>query len=378
MVGSILPIYLVLHLRMSPLAFGVVDGIYQGSAVLLRLVSGFIGDRTRRHKAVATFGYALSAICRVGLLAAGNVWTAIAATVALDRAGKGIRTAPRDALISLNSPPRELARSFGVHRALDAAGAMLGPLCAFLLLAWMPSRFDAIFVISFCVAVVGVGVIVLFVEEAPFHHGISEAEKQPSIRDVLALWKGPAFRHLLWATALLSLATVSDAFIFLSLQQQLDFSAGLFPLLFVSVSLATFALAAPTGRVADSYGRLRVFLGGHVLLLAMYLLILLPPMNSLRVGAILILLGAYYAATDGVLAAIAASRLPRDLYGSGLALLATATNVSRLVSSILFGILWTWMGQPATTAFFMVGLTVALTAAAVMLRQELTHDPPVA
>jgi hypothetical protein len=118
MVSSILPIYLVLHLHLSPLAFGTIDGLYQGFAAFARLAGGFLADRWRNHKNVASFGYGLSAACKLGLLAAGNAWGLLAATIALDRTGKGIRTAPRDALISYSSERKTLASSFGVHRAL--------------------------------------------------------------------------------------------------------------------------------------------------------------------------------------------------------------------------------------------------------------------
>src|SRR4051812_20010348 len=145
MVSSILPIYLVLHLRLSPVAFGGIDGLYQGFAAVARLAGGFVADRWRNHKSVAAFGYALSATCRVGLLAAGNTWELLAATIAIDRTGKGIRTAPRDAMISLSTDRADLASAFGVHRALDAAGAMLGPFIAFVLFS-TAAAFDAIFV----------------------------------------------------------------------------------------------------------------------------------------------------------------------------------------------------------------------------------------
>lgn len=376
MVSSILPVYLVLYLRMSPLTFGVVDGIYQGFAALLRLVSGFAGDYLKRHKAVATFGYALSAVCRVGLLAVGNTWTGIAAVVALDRTGKGIRTAPRDALISLSTPAHALGRAFGVHRSLDAAGAMLGPLCAFLVLLWMPLRFDVIFVVSFSVAIVGVGVIGLFVPSPAT--STSASEKKPTAAEALGVWRGATFRPVLIGATLLSVMTVSDSFIFLSLQRQVGFGAGFFPLLFVGVSLTTFALAAPTGRLADRRGRLRVFVAGHLLLVALYALLLLPQPSVARVIGCLALLGGYYAATDGVLAAVAASTLPRELYGSGLALLATGTNVGRLLSSLLFGLLWSSWGQDAAVTFFTGGLVVVVSGALIMLRSHMRPAPRVA
>ncbi|NUR56598.1 MAG: MFS transporter, partial [Acidobacteria bacterium] len=167
MIASILPMYLVLELGMRPLAYGVIDGLYQGFAAIVRVLAGVMADRWNRHKEVAATGYALSALCRVALLAAGGAWTAIAGIVAIDRVGKGIRTAPRDALISLRSPCRDLATAFGVHRALDAAGAMLGPLVAFAMLAAMPARFDLLFAVSFAIALAGVGVILLCVDAEP-------------------------------------------------------------------------------------------------------------------------------------------------------------------------------------------------------------------
>src|SRR5215216_1313925 len=128
MVATVLPLYLVYTLGLSPLAFGVADGLYQGGAALVRVASGFVGDRWRRHKTVAAVGYGLSAACKLGYLVVGGALGGLSALILLDRTGKGIRTAPRDALISLSTPREHLGRAFGVHRALDTAGAMIGPL----------------------------------------------------------------------------------------------------------------------------------------------------------------------------------------------------------------------------------------------------------
>src|SRR5262245_21808808 len=136
MVNSALPIYLVLHLHLSPLQYGAIDGVYNGLAVVLvSLIGGLIADRSRRHKEAALMGYVLSAVCKLLLLTAGGVWGWLIAVTGLDRIGKGIRGAPRDALISLNTPPKLMASAFAVHRALDAGGALLGPIVAFALLA---------------------------------------------------------------------------------------------------------------------------------------------------------------------------------------------------------------------------------------------------
>lgn len=163
MVTAVLPLYLVAGLGLSPLGFGLLDGIYNGFSALVRLVGGHLADRGGgRHKWVAGAGYALSAACKPLLLVAQTL-TPIGLILAADRTGKGLRTAPRDALISLSSTPENRGRAFGVHRAMDTAGALLGPLVAFLILRATVDGYDAVFTVSFCVAVVGVLVLVLFV-----------------------------------------------------------------------------------------------------------------------------------------------------------------------------------------------------------------------
>ena len=164
MVATILPLYLVYTHGLSLLQFGVVDGLYLGAAAFVRIAAGIVGDRRQRHKQVAAFGYGLSAVCKLAFLAVGPLWTAFGAIVLADRTGKGIRTAPRDALISLSSKPEQLGTAFGVHRALDTTGAMIGPLLAFGLLALTPLDFKSVFVVSFCFAIVGLAIITLFVE----------------------------------------------------------------------------------------------------------------------------------------------------------------------------------------------------------------------
>jgi MFS family permease len=373
MVASVLPVYLVFQVGLSPLAFGVVDGLYQGIAALVRVAAGLFADRWQRYKDVATAGYGLSALCRLGILAAGTSASTIAGVVALDRIGKGIRTAPRDALIALRSPCHDLATSFGVHRALDAAGAMLGPILAFLLLARLPGAFDVLFVVSFAIAVVGVAVIALFVR-APHPLQIA-AGSDMSTRGVLAAAMTPRLRTILIAGFLLGVPTISDSFIFLSLQRRLDIVPTAFPLLFVGTSIATSLLAVPFGRAADRFGRTIVFLAGYALLIAVYLTLLAPASNPAFVIVPLALLGAYYAATDGVLNALAASFLPASASASGLSLLATVINIARLIASLLFGFLWMTWDIDAAVVFFLVTLVVAACVSGSLLIRAESRSP---
>ena len=373
MVSTILPLYLLFTLRLAPLQFGIIDGIYQGGSVLVRAASGYVSDRWRDPKGVAATGYGLSAICKLGFLVIRGPFAALTALVMVDRIGKGIRTAPRDALISLSTPRSELGNAFGVHRAMDTAGAIIGPLIAFGILVVAPESFDAIFVVSFCFAIAGLALLLLFVRNPSRDPAKTEtAPPRITVRDGTHLLRAPAFRGVVILGALLSLVTVSDSFLYLSMQDQLGFSVAFFPLLFVATALVYMLLAVPFGRLADRIGRAKVFLAGYVTLAIAYAMLLLPGLSGLQIVATLVLLGAYYAMTDGVLQALASSLLPEELRATGLGLLTTATGAARLVGSIVFGIAWTLWGLQASLAIFLVALVAICLLAIVTLRRSPT------
>ncbi len=163
MVSAILPLYLLYQLQATALQLGIVDGLYQGASGLVRIGAALTADRWQRQKEVASTGYALSAFSRFGLLVFGGAVQGVAGFVLVDRFGKGIRTAPLDALISLSVPRERLGLAFGVHRTLDTAGSLIGPLLAFGLLTLAPGAFDAVFMPSLCIGLLGLAVIVLFV-----------------------------------------------------------------------------------------------------------------------------------------------------------------------------------------------------------------------
>jgi MFS family permease len=364
MVASVLPLYLVVQLGFSPLAFGALDGLYNGIGALTRLASGVAVDRWRQPKALAGLGYAVSALCRLGLLAAGRWWPGVAAVIAIDRLGKGIRTVPRDALIAHSTTPAQLGSAFGVHRTLDACGAVLGPVVAFALLAAVPRGFDVVFVASFFAAVLGLGVLLLFVENitpAPAH------ASQTPVAGLVRPLHDPAFRRAVMAATALAAATISDAFVYLVLQERLGITLGMFPLLYVGTSLSYLALAAPAGVLADRWGRWRVFLLGYGALLAVYAVLMSPAAGPLAAVAAVTLLGAYYAATDGVAAAYASGLLRPERRGTGLALLTTSTGLARLLSSVMFGFVWVAAGREQAVAVFAVILGLAIAGAALAL-----------
>ncbi|MFI0943611.1 MFS transporter [Streptomyces sp. NPDC021020] len=380
MVTAVLPLYLVTGLGLSPLGFGLLDGVYNGFSALVRLVGGHLADRGGRHKRVAVLGYGLSALCKPLLLAVHTL-PLIGAVLAADRTGKGLRTAPRDALISLSSEPGARGRAFGVHRAMDTTGALLGPLVAFLILRRAAEGYDAVFTVSFCVAAVGVLVLLLFVparvREAGPASRVREAgpasrvrETGPagkdapraSLRAAVGLLGRRELRGLALCAMALGLATVSDSFVYLMLQRRLGVPDRWFALLPLGTAAAFLLLAVPLGRWADRVGRWRVFVGGHLALLLAYGLLL----AHLRAGAlpyaVLALHGTFYAATDGVLMAAAAGSVPAALRSSGLALVQTGQAAARFFCSIAFGAAWTAFGDRSA----LTGAAVALLASVLL------------
>jgi MFS family permease len=368
MVASVLPVYLVGFLRMSPAQFGFIDGLYQGVAALVQLGGAAITDRLRRYKEAAAFGYGASLVCRVGLLATRGT-LGVSTFLTLDRLGKGLRSAPRDALISLSVPRDRLGAAFGVHRAMDAVGAMLGPLAAFAVLRAVPNGFDVVFVVSLCAAVIGFAVLVLLVE----NRQTTAAPVPVGMALTRAVVESAPFRHLLGAAILLGAVTVSDPFVYLTLQRNAALPSAAVPLLYVITSASYLVFAVPVGRLADRAGRFAVFLCGYSLLIALYLLLLAAPGGIAFVAAALLLLGLFYAATEGVLMALGSAILPENLRTSGLALLTTGLAVARFLGSTAFGISWTRYGLERTLAVFLAGLVVAIGVLA-LTRPRSDHD----
>ncbi|WP_445283197.1 MFS transporter [Streptomyces sp. DSM 118148] len=408
MVTAVLPLYLVSRLGFSPLGFGTLDGVYNGVSALVQLTGGHLADRVRNHKLMAGLGYGLSALCKPLLLLAGSVGT-LGTVLALERTGKGLRTAPRDAMISLSTPARDQGRAFGVHRAMDTTGAMLGPLAAFLILRAAADGYDAVFGVSACVAALGVLVLVLFVPgrrqtartdgkagpggpdgtggsggtggpggtdgtggpggtNRPDGPDASGGRPPVRVREALALLRLPRLRALAGCAALLGLTTVSDAFVYLLLQRRAGIGEQWFTLLPLGTALVFLSLAVPVGALADRIGRRTVFLAGHVGLLTAYALLLWAPATPVLAPAVLALHGAFYAATDGVLPAALAGLVPEELRASGLAIVGTSQALARFCCSLAFGAAWTVWGDGPALAGSAVGLLCCAAVAALVLR----------
>ena len=376
-VAAILPLYITVVVGLGPLAFGFIDGVYQGISAVVRIAGGRWADRSDRPKWVAFAGYALSAVTRFGLLVASGFW-AITSVVAVDRLGKGLRTGPRDSLIATASEPEHLGRNFGVHRAMDTTGALIGPLLAFAILATFPvglAGYQTIFVFSCAFAVMGVAVLALAVPDlrrspkdvkgsASVTATVKVARAGPRWSDLAR----PGMRRLLIAAGALSLATIGDGFIYLALQDGGQVAPAYFPLMFVGTNLAYLLLAIPIGKLADRVGRARVFVAGYLLLLTCYAVAGFHLAGLVGVLAVLFMLGTFYAATDGVLSALASHLVPAASRASGISAAQTVVALARFGASVAFGLLWQFSSLPAAMLVMSVGLVVAIPVAGWLLR----------
>lgn len=369
MVAAILPVFLFLNLHLSPAAFGAIDGLYTGATALLRLVGGYVADRTQQRKLVAGIGYGLSALMKPALLLAGRSATAIGAVIAIDRAGKGLRTAPRDALITLSSAPESLGRAFGVHRAMDSTGAFLGPLVAMAVLALTAESFDAVFVTSFCIAMFGVLVLVLFVRD---HRDPLPDGPRVELSQVRGMIASPGILRLLIASCILGLVTIGDGFVYLVLQGREDLGIAWFPLLSVGTMVVYMLLAVPLGALGDRIGLRTVMMGGYVALGLVYLLLVSPIHGIPSLVLAVVLYGIFYAATNGVLIALAAPVIPEHLRTTGIALIQTGQALAYLVSSIAFGVAWGLWG-PVVACKVSAGAVVLAIAASLFLLRRTTE-----
>jgi MFS family permease len=369
-VSAVLPLYITGFLGLSAIAFGILDGINQGASAIVRIAAGWAADRSGHPKQIALAGYGLSMVARIGFLFAGGFW-ALTAIVTGDRIGKGIRTAPRDALITVSAQPEYLARHFGVHRMLDNIGAASGPLLAFFILMLIPNGYGTLFVVSLAFAVIGVAALALLVPNLKTGNPAGPApERRPGPVFVFrwSLLREPGLGRLLVASGLLGLLTVGDGFIYLVLQDRDSFAVQWFPLLYVGTNVVFLVLAIPLGKLADRWGKAKVFVAGHAALLLCYLLAAAPLGGLGPTLACLVLLGAFYAATDGVLAALASQLTPPDKLATGIGAAQTVVALSRMAASAGFGVLWFALGP--STAMVVVGscLAVAVPASLLILR----------
>lgn len=362
MIHSLLPIFMVTVLGSSATMVGLLEGIAEATALIVKIFSGALSDHLGKRKWLAALGYGMGALSKPLFALAGGAGLIFGARF-IDRIGKGIRGAPRDALVADVTPPALRGAAFGLRQALDTVGAFTGPLVAVALMLLWHNDFRAVFWVAVIPGMLSFALIVFAVREpvqqAPLPR---QARPFPISRAALAQLP-PVYWHVVTAGAVLTLARFSEAFLVLRAQQA-GLALALIPLVLVVMNLVYAAFAYPFGKLADRMSRKTLLLLGIVPLIAADLLIA-HKADLLWLSAGLVCWGMHMAATQGLLAAMVADAAPPSLRGTAFGMFNLASGLTMLIASVLAGVLWDQFGAQAT---FYAGAGLALLAMGLILR----------
>jgi MFS family permease len=365
MIYPLLPAFLTAVLGAGPGALGIIEGVAESTASILKLASGYISDRVHRRKRWVVGGYLLSNLARplIGLAAS---WPAVMTLRFIDRIGKGVRTSPRDALIAESTSPEYRGKAFGFHRAADHAGAVAGPLLATLLLGVFAIGLKTVFILSIIPGLLTVTVLLAGVRETPVDVRPAMPPERMMIRQV---WRGmpKTLRHFVLILFLFTLGNSTDAFLLLK-AQQLGVSVALVPILWVVLHIVKMGSSIPAGIVSDRIGRKGVIVTGWAIYALTYAGFVRAD-SAWEAWALFAVYGLYFGFTEGVEKALIADLAPAHLRGSAFGLYNLMIGIGALPASLLFGGIWESFGSPAA---FAMGAAFALAASLLLWRMKIT------
>ncbi|MFL5542633.1 MAG: MFS transporter [Longimicrobiaceae bacterium] len=360
MIYPLLPIFLTTVLGAGAGFLGVIEGVAEASSSLLKLASGVFADRSGRRKALMAWGYGVAAVMRPLIAVATAPWQVLAIRFS-ERVGKGLRSAPRDAMLTESVPEEVRGAAFGIHRAADHAGAVVGPLMASALLLLLPGQMREVFAFALIPGLITLAVVVLKVRDprgraAPAPRAV---EKGPALVPFSAL--GRTFPRYLGVLVLFALGNSSDAFLLLR-ARDLGVAVALIPLLWAALHLSKVVWSVIGGRMSDRAGPRPTIIAGWLVYAAVYAGFAAASAEW-HVWALFLVYGLFFGLTEASEKSLVAAFAPAELRGSAFGWYHAVIGVSALLSSILFGVLWEAFG--AATAF-LAGAGLAL-AAAVLL-----------
>ncbi|MFM2261863.1 MAG: hypothetical protein RI959_539, partial [Pseudomonadota bacterium] len=342
MIHSLLPLFMVGVLGASALTVGVVEGIAEATALIVKVFSGVISDYLGKRKALAVIGYTMGALSKPLFAVAPTMgWVLTARFV--DRMGKGIRGAPRDALVADIAPPEVRGAAFGLRQSLDTVGAFLGPLLGVGLMLLWANDFRAVFWVAVVPAALAVALLVLGVQEPARHEG--EPKRNPIRRDNLKRLSG-AYWWVVVVGAVFTMARFSEAFLVLRAEQT-GMALAWVPLVMVAMNLVYAATAYPFGKLSDRASH-RALLGWGLVVLVAADLVLASGHHWSRVLVGVMLWGVHMGMTQGLLAAMVADTAPSDLRGTAYGFFNLVSGVAMLLASVLAGWLWDRLGASFT------------------------------
>ena len=355
----LLPIFLTTVLGAGASAIGAIEGVAETTSALLKLASGWWSDRVSRRKPLVIVGYALASLARP-LIAFAQSATHVLAIRLTDRVGKGVRGAPRDALIAESVDPSIRGRAFGFHRAADHAGAVVGPLIAFALLQWEHVPLRTVFLLAAIPGLLSVVVLVLGVRETPREVPVpTNAATKAPLRGVPL---GRPFWTFFASVLLFTLGNSTDAFLILR-ANQLGVSVALVPVLWAALHVVKSAASVPGGALSDRVGRKPVILAGWAIYGAVYFAFGRAT-QAWHAWALFLAYGLFFGLTEGTERAMVADLVGRDRRGTAFGWYNLAIGIGALPASLLFGIVWDSWGP---TAAFDIGAALAVAAAVVLV-----------
>lgn len=355
MIHSILPLFLVTSLGASPLSVGVIEGIAEATAAITKIFSGVISDRVGRRKPLVLLGYGMAALSKpLFPLATGAV--SVLAARFIDRVGKGIRGAPRDALIADITPVTQRGAAYGLRQTLDTVGAFAGPVVAMTLMALTRGDFRIVFWVALIPALLCVLLIAFGVEE-PESTRPAATPHLPIRRENLRRLDR-RFWWIVLCTLLLTLARFSEAFLLLR-AQDVGVAVTWVPSILIVMNIVYASTAYPIGRLADRVSRRGLLTGGVFLLIASHTVLAMihTPLGVVLGGA---LWGVHMGATQGLLSAMVADVAPGDLRGTAFGVFNLLSGAGLLAASVSAGWLWSWGGPSVTFGAGALLSTIAL------------------
>ena len=368
MIHALLPLYLVTVLGTSMVTVGVIEGIAEATASIVKIFSGALSDRLGKRKLLAAAGYGLAAFTKPVFPLAPTIAWLIAARF-IDRIGKGIRGAPRDALIADLAAPDLRGASFGLRQSLDTIGAVLGPLVAMLFMLLLADNFTAVFWIAVIPAFLSFAVIVFFVRDPDRAPGTTAVRAPLSRAEVGRL--RPAYWLVVGIATVFTLARFSEAFLLLR-AQSVGLALAFVPVVMVVMNVVYAAAAWPAGALSDRIGRYGL-LGGGFAILVVADLILAFGSNIAAIALGTALWGLHMGLTQGLLASLVADTAPADLRGTAFGMFNLITGVAMLAASVVAGALWDAVGQSGT---FMAGaMFTAVALAALPFARRMVGSP---
>jgi len=360
MIYPLLPAFLTAVLGAGPAALGVVEGIAEATASLLKLYSGYLSDRFKKRKGWIVGGYSISNVIRP-LIAFSTSWLHVLALRFSDRVGKGLRTSPRDAIIADSTPAEFRGKAYGFHRAMDHSGAVIGPLAATALLLVYHDDLKTIFLLSIIPGILAVGLLVFGLREKP-SEGPRAAAPSAVFNFRASLREMPlGFQKYLLIMLIFTLGNSTDAFLLLR-AQQLGVPVTLLPLIWVVLHLVKMGFSVPGGIISDRIGRKKVIVTGWVVYALVYAGFGAASQHW-HAWALFAVYGIYFGLTEGVEKALVADFAPAHLRGSAFGLYHLIVGVGAFPASLLFGLVWQRFGSAEA---FAMGAALAL-AASVML-----------